>query len=570
MRNRGEMTGLELVLTLLAVSILLRLLAERWRIPYATLLVLGGLALASIPGLPRIDLAPDTLFLIFVPPLLYWGASMFPLRDLRRESGPILRLAILMVLVSTAATAAVVHAIDPVFTWAAAFTLGAIIAPPDPVAVLSIMKWVRLPRQIERILEGEGLLNDATALVTYRLAVAAAVTGVFSPVKAVVEIVFVSAGGVIVGLAVGRLVTRLRQVTREVNVADISVLLLLPFASYLAAEVLAVSGVVSVVTTAMYVSRSVQNVGTPAMRLQGYNVWTMVTFLLESLIFILTGLELPYIMRDLEVTNVGSVLREAGIVYLCLVVVRLLWVFPSAYVGRAIGRRLQGTRDPYPSWQQVAFVGWSGVRGGDSVVIALALPITTAAGHAFPARSRIIFITFCVVLATLVIQAPTLRALARFLGFRYDASDENEEAHARLKSAEAGLEALDAVTAERSGFPEVARYLKQRHRQRARRWSALEARLFGGRGDGTHDQAAPSPPSHEGGELDERRAAEYRRIRTAMLHAERRALLALRDREQIGDDVMRRLERELDLEQLLLEGSAPVIEAPREVVMPGG
>src|SRR5438270_4018342 len=226
------MNGLELVLLLLAVSAGLRILARRLAVPYAAVLVVGGLVLAFMPNLPRLELSPDVLFLIFVPPLLYWGAISFPLRDFRRELGPILRLAVVMVLVSTVAVAALVHAIDPTFTWAAAFTLGAIVSPPDPVAVLSLMRSpnLRAPRPIESILEGEGLLNDATALVAYRIAVAAAVTGSFSPRHASWQFLTAATGGLVIGIAVGFIVMRLHGLTRSVPVAENTVSLLTPFA----------------------------------------------------------------------------------------------------------------------------------------------------------------------------------------------------------------------------------------------------------------------------------------------------------------------------------------------------
>jgi CPA1 family monovalent cation:H+ antiporter len=214
----------------------------------------------------------------------------------------------------------------------------------------------------------------------------------------------------------------------------------------------------------------------------------------------------------------------------------------------------------------VLFAGWAGVRGGDSLVIALALPLATAAGQPFPARDRIIFITFCVIFATLVIQAPTLRPLARVLGLRGDGSAGDEEVHARLTAAEAGLRALDELANDGSVYPEVARYLRQRHRQRARRWAAQEARRFEHRAsDIDHRHSVSAPASHQAGALDEKRAAEYRRIRSAMIAAERRALLELRDRGDIGDDVMTSINHELDLEQMLLDSSQPVIEPTREV-----
>ena len=560
------MSGLELVLLLLAASVCLRIGAERWRIPYATLLVLGGLALAEIPHLPRITLAPDVLFLVFVPPLLYWGSAQFPLRDLRRSSGPILRLAVLMVLVSTAAVAVIIRAIDPAFTWAAAFALGAIISPPDPVAVLSVMRSVRLPREIERILEGEGLLNDATALVLYRIAVAAAVTGVFVPSAAALQFLVVALGGAAIGLGLGVVILRLRRLTQRSDVADTTLSLLTPFAAYLAAEAVRCSGVIAVVVAGMYIGRNIQPIMSPASRLQTTSMWTVTTYLLESLIFILIGVELPYIVRDLEPARIASLAGEAGIIFACIIVVRLVWLFPSAYVGRTIDRWIRHSHDAPPGWRQVLFVGWAGVRGGDSLVIALALPLVTSTGQPFPARERIIFITFGVICASLVLQAPTLRPLAHALGLRADGSVEDEQAHARLVSAEAGLVALDAIPREGLQYPEVLRYLRQRHLQRARRWAADETRRFHDRpSEIDHRHFVSSPASHDGGALDERRAVEYRRIRSAMIAAERDALFDLRDRAVIGDDVMTAVQHELDLEQMLLDGAQPVVEPPSEV-----
>src|SRR5205085_1682057 len=391
-------------------------------IPYSAVLVVGGLLLAFIPNLPRVELAPDVLFLIFVPPLLYWGAVSFPLRDFRRELGPILRLAIVMVLVSMAAVAVVAHSLDSAFTWAAAFALGAIVSPPDPVAVLSLMRSpaLRAPRPVESILEGEGLLNDATALVAYRIAVAAAVTGAFSPWRAGWQFLATAAGGLVIGVVVGFVVVRVHRLTKSVPVAENTVSLLTPFAAYLPADLVGVSGVIAVVAAGMYVARNVQDIGTPETRLQNQSMWSVVTFLLESLVFILVGLELPYVTRELTGYSMAVLFREAAIVCLCVVVVRILWVIPSTYIGRTIGGWLRRAEVTLPSWRWIFFVGWAGVRGGDSLVIALALPLTTAAGTRFPARPQIVFITFAVIFVTLVGQGPTLVPLARWLGLRSD------------------------------------------------------------------------------------------------------------------------------------------------------
>jgi len=562
------MAGLELVLLLLAISAGLRIIADRLEVPYAAVLVVGGLVLAFMPNLPRVTLEPDALFLIFIPPLLYWGAVSFPLRDFRRELGPILRLAVLMVLVSTVAVAWVAHSLDPAFTWAAAFTLGAIVSPPDPIAVLSIMRSpaLRAPRPIESILEGEGLLNDATALVLYRFAVAAAVTGAFSPWRATGQFFIAALGGVVIGVAVGFVILRVHRLTKSVPVAENTVSLLTPYAAYLPADLIGASGVIAVVAAAMYVARNVQSVGGPETRLQNQSMWAVVTFVLESLVFILVGLELPYVTRALIDYSPSLIFREAILVCLCVIVVRILWIVPSTYVGRIIGGWLRHQHVELPSWRWVLFVGWAGVRGGDSLVIALALPLTTAAGAGFPARAQIVFITFFVIFVTLVLQGPTLAPLARRLGLQADGRAEEEETHARLAAAESGLHVLDTPFAA-SPYPEVVRYLRQRHRQRARRWAAREdERQAHPPNEVRHDELIAAP-SHEAGVLDEGRAQEYRRIRAAMIRAEQDSILDLRDRDVIGDDVMRRIQRDLDLELILLDSREPVVEPTSEVTM---
>jgi CPA1 family monovalent cation:H+ antiporter len=557
------MAGLELILLLLALSAGLRIVAERLTIPYSALLVVGGLLLALVPHLPRVDVSPDVLFLVFVPPLLYWGAVSFPLRDFRREIGPILRLAVVMVLVSVVAIALIAHSIDREFTWPAAFALGAIVSPPDPVAVLSVMRSLRLPRAIESILEGEGLLNDATALVSYRMAVAAAVTGAFSPWRATLQFVVAAAGGLLVGVLVGMVVIRLHRLTKSVAVAENTVSLLTPFAAFLPAELFNASGVVAVVAAAMYIARNVQSVGSPATRLQNSAMWSVVTFLLESLVFILVGLELPSVTHALDRSSVSVLLTETAIICVCVVLVRVMWIMPSTYIARSFGRWVRGSHEPLPSWREVFFIGWAGIRGGDSLVIALALPFATASGAPFPARDRIVFMTFSVILVTLIVQGPTLRPLARWLRLRADGRVYDEEAHARLTAAEAGLRALDRMTGDH--YPEVTRYLRQRHRQRARRWAARESRqMAASPNELAHDHFVTAP-SHDAGVLDERRATEYRRVRSMMIQAEQQALLALRDRGEIGDDVMRNVQRELDLEQVLLDSPEPVVEPAREV-----
>jgi CPA1 family monovalent cation:H+ antiporter len=276
-------------------------------------------------------------------------------------------------------------------------------------------------------------------------------------------------------------------------------------------------------------------------------------------------------MRAFDRLPLSTLLVEAALISLCVVLVRIVWVMPSAYLFRAVSRWFRRSNEPLPPWRTVFFVAWAGLRGGESLVFALAIPLTTASGARFPAREQIIFITFCVIFITLVLQGPTLAPMARWLKIGTDEDEGAEEAHARLAAAEEGLRVLSEPAITRSPYPEVVRYLRQRHRQRARRWAAREE------DEAAHVAVGPTAtdemphehftvaPSHEAALIDEQRGEEYRRVRSAMLDAEQQALLDLRDRGVIGDDVMRRIQRDFDLETMLLETSEPVIETVSEV-----
>jgi CPA1 family monovalent cation:H+ antiporter len=560
------LAALELVLICLAVSAGLRVAAERMNVPYPTVLVVGGLGLALIPGLPDVNLPPDVLFLIFIPPLLYAGAIQFPLRELRNQAGPILRLSVVMVLVSTAAVAAVAHALHPSFTWAAAFTLGAIVSPPDPVAVLSVLRSMRIPRAVESILEGEGLINDATALILYRFSVAAVITGTFSLPSAILRFILAGGGGAIIGLALGWLIARIHRLGRGITVVSNTISLLTPFAAYLAADAIGASGVLAVLACGLYLARNQWPNTSAETRLLITSTWTIVTFLLESLVFILVGLELPLVARAIERVPLTTLVTEALIVSVCVVLVRILWAIPSTYIFRTLGRWMGLGNNPLPPLRTVFFISWTGLRGADSLVLALALPLTTATGARFPAREQIIFITFGVIFFTLVVQGPTIAPLARRLHVGTDEDEGAEEAHARLAAAEAGLRALDDFGND-GPYPEVVRYLRTRHLQRARRWAAKEQDEQAHEvetGDAPHQHFTVAP-SHAAAVIDERRGDEYRRVRGAMLKAEQQSVLDQRDTGVIGDDVMRRILRDLDLETILLETSEPVVETPSDV-----
>lgn len=512
------MTGLEILLLLLAVSCGLQLAARRFAVPHPVLLVIAGAALAFIPRLPRVSIDPEVLFLVFVPPLLYIAAFRTTLRELTAARWPILRLGVLLVLVTIGAVALTAHALSREFAWGAAFTLAAIVAPPDPVAATAVMRPLHAPARLVSILEGEGLVNDATALVAYRMAVAATLTGTFSIANASLKLLLTGAGGVLGGLLIGWLVIRVRRsFMRDVPVVDNMLSILTPFAAYLPVDALGASGVLAVVTAGLYAGRQTQRYGSAATRIQGEAMWSMLTFALESLVFILVGLDLPYALHALQGHTIAQLVEITLAVAAVLIAVRMAWVWPSSYLPRLLHKR------DLPNWRWVLFIGWAGMRGGDSLVVALALPMK------FPARDLIQAVTFGAIFATLILQGLTVRPLLHALRLSDTAdANEKEEEHARKVVADAGLKRLDELA---KGDDSVT-WLREHERHRLERWSKRDHQL-----------------------------------RMAMLEAERNALIQLRDEETIGDDVMRRVLRDLDLETMILETDeedAP--ESPYEAV----
>ena len=319
------MQGLELAVILLAVSAALRVLAGRLNVPHPVLLVLGGLGLAFIPGLPRIGFEPDTLFLLFIPPLLYWASLNTSLRDFRAQLWPIVRYGTLVVLLTIVAVASVAHALMPEITWPAALVLGAIVSPPDPVAAVAVMRSLGAPRRIVTLLEGEGLVNDATALVAYRIGVAAVVTGTFSPGRAALQFLVTGTGGVVVGLGIGWLIGQVRRRTPKFPIVENTISLLTPFLAYIPADYLGLSGVLAVVSVGLYLGRQGPRIVSAATRVQAESMWTMVQFLLESFIFMLVGLELPYVLRALRSHTLTELIGYGALVALTAIVVRLVY-----------------------------------------------------------------------------------------------------------------------------------------------------------------------------------------------------------------------------------------------------
>ena len=525
------MRAVELVLILLAVAAALHLLAERFGIPRPALLMLGGLLLAVTPGLPVVELPPEVVFLIFVPPLTYVAAFDTSYRDFRRNLGVIARMGVLLVLATMSVVAFAAHALVPEMTWGAAFALGAIVSPPDAVAVSAVTRRLGVPKIVTTLLDGESLLNDATAFVAYRMTVAGVVAGTFSLWAAGLRFVLTGAGAIALGLAVGWLVLRVRRMIAGEPIVDNAISLLAPYAAFIPAEKLELASVLSVVAAGLYLGRQAPKTISATTRLRVRSVWEVLSFILEGLIFIIIGLELPIVMREVAHYPFGRLLAYAAVLSAVVVLVRLLYIVPGAYLLPWFRRRI-GKRSDYPPLRQVLFVGWAGIRGADSLVIALALPLRTASGQPFPARSLIIFLTFAVILATLLLQGLTLPLVIRSLGLHPDGREKQEEASARLKSARAGLARLNELSNHDWAPAHLVKDLLETYTHR------------------THRLSEDEHVAHRNQDRKDNQA--YRRLRLEMIAAERPEVIRLRDADHIGDEVLRRVQQDLDLEEVLL------------------
>jgi Na+/H+ antiporter len=504
----------ELVLLALLIAVTaLTALAPVLRVPYPILLVLGGLVLGFIPGVPEVSLPPELVLVGVLPPLLYSASFFTSLRDFRANLKPIGLLAVGLVVTTMLGVAAVAH-LATGLSWPASFVLGAVVAPTDPIAATAIARRFGVPRRIVTIVEGESLVNDATALVLYGVAVTAVVTGSFSLLEGGLDFVVSVIGGIAVGLAVGWIVALVR--IRLDNIpAEIAISLLTGFLAYIPAEALGVSGVLAAVTVGFYLGWRSPELSTPAMRLQALPVWETLVFLLNALLFTLIGLQLGPILDELRGETTGDLIIDALVVTATVILVRIVWVFAL------------GPRD-YP-----AVIGWMGMRGAVSLAAALALPLETDAGAPFPGRELIIFLAFAVILGTLVGQGLTLPKLIHLLDLEEDRLEAKEDTKARIYAADAALQRLEELLDEEWVRPETADRLRGLYNFRRSRFQAR----FDGEDDGSI----------------ERQSTDFQRLRRELLEAERAAVVGLRRAGRISDEVMRRVERDLDLEDSRLE-----------------
>ncbi len=514
---------LELLALLVAVGALLAL-APVLRMPLPILLVLGGVLMGFIPGLPQVSLPPDLVLVGVLPPLLYAGAFFTSLRELRKNTRPVSLLAFGLVATTMFAVAFVAHEWIGL-SWAVAFTLGAIVSPTDALAATEIMARVGAPRRIVAIVEGESLVNDGTALVLYKAALGAAVGGTFSLLDTSGRVVVNVVGGIAVGLAVGWIVRRVRRRLDDPPV-EVALAVLSGYFAYLPATAIGVSGVLAAVTIGVYMGWHTPELTNERTRLAGDAFWEIFVFLVNALLFILVGLQLRRIVDSLSGLSSPRLTGYALLVCGAVIVTRFLWVPVFTYLPRFLFRRIR-EKDPYPPWQYPAVISWAGMRGAVSLVAALALPTS------FPDRQLILFLTFAVIVATLVVQGLTLPALIQALGVRDDGSAEREDAKARIKAAEAALARLEELVAEGAVREDTA--------ERIRGAFSFRANRFRARFDEEDDGAI------------EERSIAYQRVMRELIAAEQGALIALRNARVIDDNVMQRVQRDLDLEAARLD-----------------
>ena len=434
---------LEIVILLLAVVLALTTIAQKIFIPYPILLVIGGLILGVIPRLPTVTLSPDLVFLVFLPPILWAAAYFTSWREFRFNMRPISLLAVGLVLATTAAVAAVAHTMLPGIGWPEALALGAIVAPSDAVSATAIGPRLRIPRRVVTILEGESLVNDATALILYRAAVGAAVGGSFVLGQTLLEFVFAAVGGVVIGLAVS-FATRWALRATEDSFTQIAITLLAPYVAWVLGESTHASAVLACVAGGLYIRQHFSAEVAPTTRLQARSVWNLLIFLLNGFIFILIGLQLGALRQAVPSGQFGSLLIAGALVSLTAIVVRLGWVPLAATIPRLLSPSLRA-RDPMPPWSTLLLIGWTGMRGIVTLAAALALPITTSAGLPFPFRAEIILISFSVIVATLVLQGLSLAPLIQALQLKEERGLEQEEMLARERAAAAALGRLDTL-----------------------------------------------------------------------------------------------------------------------------
>src|SRR6201994_3701659 len=520
----------QIFLILLAVLAGTALVSRRANVAPAILLLLAGIVLAFVPGMPILELPPELVLLLVLPPLIYSASVAMSWREFKHNLRPIILLAVGCVIFTAFAVAAATHYLIGL-PWNVGFLLGAIVAPPDAVAPLAVAKRLGMPRRIMVVLEGEGLANDATALILYRFALAAILTGTFSLPVAMGEFAGIVVCEMMFGAAVGWLSLRARHHARDPQI-EITLSLITPYVAYWLPEHFGGSGVISTVACGLYMSWNGPLLISAATRLQGIFFWNLVIYLIEGLLFLLTGFQMRLLYERSKSFPIENILLSTALVAAIIILARFAWVFPATYLTRLFNRRLR-ERDPMPPWQGVFIIAFTGVRGAVSLAAALAIPLTLPGGEAFPYRDLILFVSFGVILITLIGLGLGLAPVVRWLGVAKAGRDEHiaeieSEIAARREALGAALTSLDAITDDRELSDEVVKLLRARHETRINQL-----------------------PDSLNPEVDDVTAAGIDLTRELIAKERKFIHMLLRD-GKITDEIRRRIERDLDLEEASL------------------
>jgi CPA1 family monovalent cation:H+ antiporter len=520
------MSNIEIIIILLSIISLLVVVAGKVKIPYPILLVLAGLGIGFIPHLPKVELNPDLVFLIFLPPLLYASAWTTSWHDFTAAHRPIALLAIGLVLFTTTIVAIVAHTFIPGFSWPVAFLLGSIISPPDAVAAASITKGLGLPKRIVTILEGESLVNDASGLIAYRYAITAVMTGNFVLWQAGFQFLIVASIGILVGYLVG---LALFWIHKHVHnpIVETSLTFLTPFIAYLIAEHIHVSGVLAVVTCGLYLSWRSSELFSSDTRLQTLSVWNVVVFILNGIIFIIIGLQLPGILEGTKEHSLVTLLGYGLLISFTAIIVRILWVFPGAYIPRFSSKIRKA--EPQTNWKVVSIVAWTGMRGVVSLAAALAIPVMMNEQTAFPQRDLILFLTFSVILVTLIFQGLTLPTMIKLLGIRSNGQEVENEVRARIRLASAAIEYIEENISYGMVTDQVLAQIKNKYEIRINHLSKFLKEEEEGFEDDSFDQ--------------------FHKLQRELLKIERSILADMHKKGATDEEILRKLEYELDLEE---------------------
>jgi Na+/H+ antiporter len=526
--------NLLLIISLLFVVSMLTMVSEKIGVSYPIFLVIAGLLISFVPGMPHMELAPDLVFLIFLPPLLYMAAWNTSWKDFWFWKRPILLLSIGLVVFTATAVAYLSHAMIPGFTLAMGFVLGGIISPPDAVAATSVLQGLKVPKRLVTILEGESLVNDASSLIVLRVALATVSTGNFVLWKTGVDFFVVSGMGIIIGLAIAHVLYLVHRFFPTTPSIDTALTFISPYLMYIAAEHYHYSGVLAVVSGGLFLSFRSHEILSYQSRMQSTYVWETVIFLLNGIVFIMIGLQLPEVVNGLGDYSFQEVVRYSIIISLAAIVIRIIWVYPATYLPRLLSKSIR-EREKRPTWKTVFVIAWSGMRGVVSLASALSVPLILN-GANFPHRDLILFITFVVILFTLVLQGLSLPLLLKWLNIE-DEEENLEEQNAVLNSRLASV-SLDYMQSNYDGEIqefEPFKLLKLRYEKIIQ---MADAKML-------HIEDTPSKNI----------VRKYRNMLVEIINVKRKEILQIRRERNYSDELIKIKERELDLEEARLRKS---------------